>query len=181
MRLAESDPAILSAARLIRDSHHLVFFSGAGISTPSGVPDFRSPATGLWEREDPMEVASLSTFHSRPERFYTWLRPLAERISQASPTPAHTSIAELQRAGYGEGVITQNIDGLHQRRGSYPVFELHGTLHTISCPRCEKTYPAQPALSLFISSGTIPICPQCGAVLKPDIVLFEEALPWDTW
>jgi NAD-dependent deacetylase len=178
---ANSRNKIVEAVQLIHTSRRLVFFTGAGISTPSGVPDFRSAHSGLWEKDDPMVVASLTAFRKRPERFYAWLHPLAREIFRAQPNPAHYAIADLQKAGYGQSVVTQNIDGLHQRGGSPDVLELHGTMETITCLRCDLTYPSKDFIEPFIASRIMPTCPRCGAILKPDIVLFEEALPWETW
>ena len=92
--------------------------TGAGLSTPSGIPDFRSTGTGLWSRDEPMEVASLSTFRTAPERFFQWFRPLASQIFNAQPNPAHCALAELEKAGRIDSIITQNIDTLHQKAGS---------------------------------------------------------------
>jgi len=118
--------ALAMAARMLRESRHAVALTGAGISTPSGIPDFRSAASGLWTQNDPMQVASLTTFRRRPEAFFNWLRPLAEKMWAAQPNPAHTALAQLEQAGLLKAVITQNIDALHQRAGSQTVIELHG-------------------------------------------------------
>ena len=108
------------ASDLIARSTYCVAFTGAGISTPSGIPDFRSAGNGLWTQSDPMEVASMTAFRYHPEKFYDWLRPLARQIWAAQPNPAHQALAELEKFGYLRAVITQNIDGLHQRAGSSP-------------------------------------------------------------
>ncbi len=123
---------IQRAASMLRSARHVVALTGAGISTPSGIPDFRSPGTGEWAHVDPMEVVSLSTFRRRPERFYAWLRPLAVKMASAEPNPAHLALAELEKAGILHAVLTQNIDGLHQKAGSQTVFELHGSLRTLT-------------------------------------------------
>jgi NAD-dependent deacetylase len=169
------------AAALIRHARSAIVLTGAGFSTPSGIPDFRTPSKGMWEQADPMQVASLTTFHQHPERFFDWFRPLTRSICEASPNAAHQALAELERAGYIQAVITQNIDGLHQEAGSRNVLELHGSLRSLSCLECDTRRPAQPFLPAYVASGTIPICPDCGAMLKPDIVFFEEMLPQDTW
>src|SRR5215218_10371129 len=109
--------AIEDAAELIRKAKRAVVLTGAGISTPSGIPDFRSEGTGLWAREEPLEVASLTTFRTAPERFFQWFQPLANRIFNANPNPAHLALAEFERSGHLRAVITQNIDGLHQKAG----------------------------------------------------------------
>jgi NAD-dependent deacetylase len=173
--------AIESAARLIRSAGNGVVLTGAGISTPSGIPDFRSPGSGLWSRYNPMEVASLSAFRSQPEKFLAWFHPLAEKIFLALPNPAHYALAILEKTGFLHTIITQNIDGLHQRAGSKQVLEVHGTLGTLTCIGCYQTYPAEKFISSYILSNEIPHCPGCRQILKPDVILFEEQLPKQTW
>ncbi len=173
--------AVQKAAEILSSARHAVVFTGAGISTPSGIPDFRSQKTGLWERFDPMEVASISAFRLQPERFYGWLRPLLADIWKAEPNPAHLALAQLEAAGILKAIITQNIDALHQRAGSKTVLEVHGSLETMTCPRCAQTLPSiqfQPHLQ---SAEAMPRCPACQRVLKPDITLFGEMLPAKTW
>lgn len=176
------DPqAIETAARLIREARLAVVFSGAGISTPSGIPDFRGSPTSLWQSTNPMDAASLTVFMHQPERFYAWLRPLAEKMMQASPNPAHIALAEMEKAGYIKAVITQNIDHLHQLAGSQRVLELHGTCQQAHCIACQREVPADIYLPDLIEHGTVPHCAGCGGILKPNIVLFEELLPQQTW
>ncbi len=170
-----------AAASLIRSANHLVAFTGAGISTPSGVPDFRSAGSGLWNKVNPMEAASLSTFLRRPERFYAWLHPLAISIAGASPNPAHLALAKLEAAGRLKAVVTQNIDDLHQRAGSRQVIQVHGSLKTSTCLQCERQYSSEMFEKDFLEQQVLPCCPQCAAILKPDITLFEEGLPEDAW
>ncbi len=172
---------IEQAARLLRSARHAVVFSGAGISTPSGIPDFRSAGSGLWSKNDPMQVASLSAFRNRPHRFFDWLRPLAAAGFQAHPNPAHLAVADLQKAGVVKAVITQNIDGLHQRAGATGVLEVHGTMASLTCPSCRRKYAAEDYWDVLMDPGQLPHCQGCGAVVKPDVVLFEEALPVDVW
>jgi NAD-dependent deacetylase len=172
---------IRCAADILRESTRATVLTGAGISTPSGIPDFRSPESGLWERYDPFEVASLSSFRYHPEKFYNWIRPLARQILAAEPNEAHTALARLEEAGRIETVITQNIDGLHQRAGSRRVLEVHGSLDTLTCVSCYHSFPAQPFSRAFLEDGQIPRCPDCNHVLKPDVVLFGEQLPFRTW
>ncbi len=167
------------AANLLRQTERAVALTGAGISTPSGVPDFRSPGSGLWERVDPMEVATLTAFRHNPARFYEWVRPLALLILRAQPNPAHLSLARLERAGRLIGVVTQNIDDLHRKAGSVNVLELHGHLREVTCVRCYRLFPTEPLVSGWVEGGDIPRCPDCGGVLKPNAVLFEEQLPYD--
>src|SRR5512143_1014094 len=121
------------AGELLRKAEHAVVLTGAGISTPSGIPDFRSEGTGLWAHDEPLEVASLNTFRTHPERFYEWFRPLASQIFEANPNPAHWALARLEREGRLHTTMTQNIDLLHQKAGSSHIIEMHGTLATLSC------------------------------------------------
>jgi NAD-dependent deacetylase len=164
------------AAQLIRRSRHMVAFTGAGHSTPSGIPDFRSPHSGLWEKHNPMLVASIWAFRLNPKTFYDWIRPMADTLLNASPNPAHIALAELEELGYLRTVITQNIDNLHQRAGSRRVLELHGHLREATCVRCYKKVPAEPTVERTIRKGKVPHC-KCGGVLKPDVILFGEQLP----
>ncbi len=165
------------AAGLFRSARRIVALTGAGISTPSGIPDFRSEGTGLWSRDEPLEVASLSTFRTQPDRFYTWFHPLARQIFEAAPNPAHLALAALEQAGFLHVILTQNIDMLHQKAGSQQVIEMHGTLDTLSCTQCFARYSHLDFLPAFIAQRAIPYCPQCGAILKPDVILFGEQLP----
>ncbi len=173
--------AISHAARLIRQSHPTVALTGAGISTPSGIPDFRTPGSGLWTRVEPMQVASLSAFRYDPDKFYTWLKPLAAQMIAAQPNPAHAAMAELQARGYLATIITQNIDGLHTRAGAQGVLEVHGSLDTLTCTNCYRTVPASAIIDDYIERSIIPHCQVCGCVLKPDIILYEEQMPIETW
>jgi NAD-dependent deacetylase len=166
--------AIARAADILREAHGIVALTGAGISRPSGIPDFRS-AGGLWTHDDPMAVASLAGFRADPRRFYSWVQPLIDTIELAVPNPAHLALAQLERAGRLSAVITQNIDGLHQRAGSRMVYELHGHIRSATCLDCEHQAPAQP-LIVQVRQGTIPRC-GCGGLFKPDVVLFDELLP----
>jgi NAD-dependent deacetylase len=178
---ASIDFGIRCATEIIRGSKKGVVLSGAGISTQSGIPDFRSSNSGLWEQINPMEVASLLAFRYHPENFFNWMRPLAFKINQAQPNPAHIGLARLQEAGYIQTVVTQNIDGLHQRAGSKDVIPVHGSLETLSCISCYHQFPSGEFIEPYLSGGEIPHCPICGKVLKPDIVLFGEQLPIRTW
>jgi NAD-dependent deacetylase len=169
------------AAELFRKAKRTVVLTGAGISTPSGIPDFRSEGSGLWSRDEPMEIASLSTFRTTPERFFNWFRPLAHQIFDAQPNPAHEALVEFEWAGYQNIIITQNIDGLHQKAGSKHVVEMHGTVHTLSCTQCYKQFSSEEYLQPLIEVGTIPLCPNCNGMLKPDVILFGEQLPQSAW
>ncbi|MCL4396067.1 MAG: NAD-dependent deacylase [Chloroflexi bacterium] len=165
------------AAKLILDARHVVALTGAGISTPSGIPDFRSPGSGLWESSDELSVASLSSFVERPASFYDWVRPLAKQIMCAEPNAAHRALAELETMGRLQTVITQNFDELQQRAGSTHVLEVHGHMRKATCIRCYHMAPGFPLMSKFVEDGIIPTCEVCGGVMKPNVVLFGEMLP----
>ena len=173
--------AIRCASDIIRSSRKGVVLSGAGISTPSGIPDFRSPGSGLWEQYNPMEVASQLSFRYNPEQFLSWMRPLAAKMSYANPNLAHIGLARLEQAGYIQSIITQNIDGLHQRAGSKRVIEIHGSLQTLTCIGCFFHVPSESYIQSYVEQGIIPRCSQCGNVLKPDLVLFGEQMPAKAW
>jgi NAD-dependent deacetylase len=164
------------AAELIRHSRYMVAFTGAGHSTASGIPDFRSPGSGLWEKNNPMLVASIWAFRLNPKTFYDWIRPMAEILFNAAPNPAHMALAELEAMGYLRVVITQNIDNLQQRAGSRRVLELHGHMREATCIRCYKVVPIDPVLAQTLLDGKVPRC-ECGGVLKPNVILFGEQLP----
>ena len=166
-----------AATQLACRARYLVALTGAGISTHSGIPDFRSPRSGLWAQADPANVASLDGFRRHPERFYTWIRPLASAILDATPNAAHLALARMEQTGHLKSVITQNIDMLHERAGSCMVYELHGHLRALTCIHCFAEFPAGPHIDAFITSGLIPHCARCGHVLKPNVILFGEQLP----
>jgi len=128
-----------------------------------------------------MEVASLSSFRYKPERFFEWLRPLASHMLNAQPNASHLALAQLEKQGFLKTVITQNIDGLHQRAGSANVLEVHGTLNTLTCIGCYQQQSTDDFIDAYIDHGEIPRCPECQQILKPDVVLFEEQLPAKTW
>jgi NAD-dependent deacetylase len=172
--------AIQQAAELLLHSASTVALTGAGISTPSGIPDFRSARTGLWNQADPMEVASLLSFYQHPETFYRWISPLLSRMVDARPNGAHRVLANMERHGLLDLVVTQNIDSLHQAAGSRQVCELHGHIRTITCLRCDDRSPADPHLRLVVDGGLPPPCARCGGLLKPDVILYGEALPHET-
>lgn len=179
--LLASSQAIEDAAELVRKAKRAVVLTGAGISTPSGIPDFRSEGTGLWSREEPLEVASLTTFRTASERFFEWFRPLAGQIFYAKPNAAHAALAQLEEAGHVKTIITQNIDALHQKAGSTCVVETHGTMKTLTCTSCYQTFEADLYLKTYIEEGKTPICSNCNGTLKPDVILFGEQLPHAAW
>jgi NAD-dependent deacetylase len=159
-------------AALIRSAGPVVVLTGAGVSVPSGIPDFRTPVTGLWANVDPMEVAHISVWRRDPERFWSFYGQRFAVLDGKVPNGAHRAIAELERRGLVSGVITQNIDGLHALAGSPDPIEVHGSIRTASCLACGATY----SLDETRARGEVPLC-DCGAVLKPDVVLFGELLP----
>ncbi len=173
---ASTADRIRDAADILRRSRHTVALTGAGISTPSGIPDFRSPRSGLWENVDVYEVASIEGFRRRPESYYQWLRPLARLIREARPNPAHFALANMENRGRLRAVITQNIDGLHQAAGSRDVLELHGSHRELVCMDCGHVALSAGYLDRFLETGEVPRC-DCGGVLKTGTVLFGESLP----
>jgi NAD-dependent deacetylase len=174
--MPDLDELIARSAQLLREASYAVAMTGAGISTPSGIPDFRSPDSGLWTKVDPFAVASLFAFRLHPQDFYDWIRPLARLIVEAQPNPAHQALARLEAAGLIKAVITQNIDGLHQRAGSQRVHEVHGHVREATCVRCYRVVPADSLMEKFIEEGQVPRC-TCGGLLKPNAILFGEQLP----
>jgi NAD-dependent deacetylase len=170
---------IQRAASAVRSSRYAVALTGAGISTPSGIPDFRSAESGLWERANPFEVATFSGFTRNPAAFYDWLRPLARDVLQAQPNPAHCALAQLEEMGWLKALITQNIDMLHTRAGSQTVYEVHGHIREVVCALCGEAYNARPYIEALLGDEAVvvPLCPVCGGPLKPAVVLFGEALP----
>ncbi len=175
------DVLIDKARCLLHESHHAVALTGAGISTPSGIPDFRSANSGLWDKVDPMEVASLDSFQERPNLFYDWIHPLAHLILAAHPNAAHLALAQMESHGPLKCVITQNIDMLHSKAGSAVVHEVHGHLRQATCLHCGRVYNAEKFLTQFIATRQLPLCPHCNGVLKPNVVLFGEMLPAHTF
>jgi NAD-dependent deacetylase len=167
---------IQQATQLIRQARNIVAMTGAGISTPSGIPDFRSPDSGLWDTTDPLTVASIFAFRQHPENFYNWIHPLAGKLLDAQPNMAHYALAELEKTGKLRAVITQNFDGLHRKAGSKTIFELHGNLKEATCIQCYRVKEATRIFERFVADGQVPTC-ECGGVLKPNVILFGEQLP----
>jgi NAD-dependent deacetylase len=165
-------------ARLLRDSRSTVALTGAGISVPSGIPDFRSPGTGIWEKVDPMEVATIDAFRRDPARFWSFYRPRFEALGDKQPNPAHEALVELESRGLLDAVVTQNVDRLHRKAGSRRVIEVHGSIDTSSCVSCGATWRLEEVDALFDGEG-VALCTGCGGFVKPDVVLFGELLPED--
>jgi NAD-dependent deacetylase len=165
-------------ARLIRELQPCVALTGAGISTESGIPDFRSPG-GLWAEFDPLEYGSIEAFRADPAKVWRFYAPRFSLLDDAEPNAAHLALAELEQRGLLDAVITQNIDRLHERAGSKNVLEVHGSIRTSSCPGCGASYSLEEVLAL-LGRFDVPLCADCGGVLKPDVVFFGELLPADT-
>src|SRR6478735_3205798 len=166
-------------ASLIREAGSVVALTGAGISVPSGIPDFRSPGTGLWEKVDPMEVAHIDVFRRDPERFWHFYGDRFTTLRDKRPNGAHHALVELERRGLLDAVITQNIDGLHEAAGTHDLIEVHGSISHASCLVCERRYDLEETRGRLADDPVgVPRC-DCGHPLKPDVVLFGEFLPMD--
>jgi NAD-dependent deacetylase len=172
---ARDGAAAPQLAEMIRESRCTVALTGAGISVPSGIPDFRTPGTGIWENVDPMEVAHIDAFRRDPERFWKFYRPRFETLEEKKPNPAHAALAELEARGLLDAVVTQNIDRLHRKAGSRRLIEVHGSIDTSSCTDCEQSYPLEQVEGLFTNG--VAHCASCSGLVKPDVVLFGEFLP----
>lgn len=167
---------IAELAAALQRSTHAVVLTGAGASTESGLPDFRSKE-GLWRDVDPMRLTSMTALRESPVEFYQFYRQRLARLWGAKPNAVHLALAAMQRAGVITQLITQNIDGLHQAAGSPSVIEVHGSLREAVCLQCGHHFPSR-MLDVEVSSRSdLPRCPECGGLLKPGVVLFEEALP----
>ncbi len=163
---------IREAAKILAARKNAVALTGAGVSVESGIPAFRG-AQGLWERYDPAEYATIGSFLRDPEKVWTMLSEMIDILANAVPNAAHRGLAELERLGFIRSVITQNVDGLHQAAGSRKVIEFHGNAEALVCIGCWKRYPSREK----IREGIPPRC-GCGQILKPDLVLFGEPIPW---
>jgi len=164
-------------AGLIRGARSVVALTGAGISVPSGIPDFRSPGSGLWENVDPMEVAHIDAWRADPERFWHFYGDRFTTLREKEPNGAHRALVALEEQGRLDAVITQNIDMLHHRAGTKELVEVHGTIEHSSCLTCGAQYPLDDVRArLAASAVSVPAC-DCGEPLKPDVVLFGEFLP----
>jgi NAD-dependent deacetylase len=163
-------------ASLVREADSVVALTGAGISVPSGIPDFRSPGTGLWEKVDPMEVAHIDAFHRDTARFWEYYRPRFQQLGSKRPNAAHAVLAQLESRGLLDAVVTQNIDRLHHKAGSQRVIEVHGSIESATCTTCGTTYGRERVPALFDERG-VATCTGCMGKVKPDVVLFGEFLP----
>jgi len=171
------DPGVsaVALAALIRERQPCVVLTGAGISTESGIPDFRS-ARGIWANVDPFEVASIQAFRRDPERVWRFYRERIQLLREAEPNAGHYALAELERRRLVRAVVTQNIDTLHSRAGSEDVIEVHGSIRSAQCLDCLWTEPADAVLEQ-LEGRAVPLCPHCGGPLKPGVVMFGELLP----
>jgi len=174
---ASTDDGAYRLAELLRKSERAVVLTGAGVSVPSGIPDFRSPGTGLWANVDPMEVATIDAFRHDPDRFWRFYGDRFASLYDREPNPAHHAIAELERRGLVRGVITQNVDRLHRRAGSRRLVEIHGSIEWSICLRCRGRIGLERVLELLQEGDGPPTCESCLEPLKPDVVLFGEILP----
>jgi NAD-dependent deacetylase len=179
--LTKQSTAQFGAARqaeLVRGAASVVALTGAGISVPSGIPDFRSPGSGLWERVDPMKVAHIDAFRSDPVRFWSFYGQRFATLADKEPNGAHRALVTIEERGMLDAVITQNIDMLHRRAGTRELIEVHGSIATCTCLRCGGNIPLAEASALLRADAEgVPRCAECGEPLKPDVVLFGELLP----
>jgi NAD-dependent deacetylase len=167
-------------AELIESAERAVVLTGAGISVPSGIPDFRSPGTGLWEKVNPMEVAHIDAFTRDPDRFWSFYSDRFASLNDKRPNAAHEAVAELERSGLIRGVITQNVDRLHRVAGSQNLIEVHGSIEWSVCLECGGKVPLERVVEQLAQAEgpfTAPECQACLSPLKPDVVLFGEMLP----
>jgi NAD-dependent deacetylase len=164
--------SVARLAELLERRRPCVVLTGAGISTESGIPDFRS-AGGVWERYDPAEVATIDAFRRDPARVWEFYALRLDALARPEPNDGHRALAELEERGWIRAVVTQNVDGLHQRAGSRNVVEVHGSLREAECIQCGVRVPMEDA----VASLPLPPCPECGEILKPGVVMFGELLP----
>lgn len=172
VRTGRDSEALAEAARALRGASFAAALTGAGISVESGIPDFRSPG-GLWSVFDPAEYATLSTFRRNPEKAWRLYRALGRTLAGRRPNPAHEALAALEAAGLLKLVVTQNIDGLHQAAGSRQVVEIHGDHRHLQCLGCGLL---EAVAAVHLDGDAVPLCPHCSSPLKPNVVLFEEAV-----
>lgn len=166
-------------APLFRESREVVVLTGAGISTESGLSDFRSTG-GMWREVNPFQTASIDAWKANPRQFFEFYRQRLIRLGCAEPNAGHRALADLEKEGYISSLITQNVDGLHQKAGSERVIEVHGNLREAECLACGQVFDSRVLLEESAPDG-IPVCRGCGSTLKPRVVLFGEALPQDAW
>jgi NAD-dependent deacetylase len=164
-------------ADLMTASERAVVLTGAGVSVPSGIPDFRTPGTGLWENVDPMEVAHIDAWRRDPDRFWSFYGQRFASLVDRQPNDAHRAIAELERRGLVRAVVTQNIDRLHRLAGTERLIEVHGSIDRSVCMQCGGKVSIDRVVELLGANDGAPLCESCLLPLKPDVVLFGELLP----
>ena len=164
-------------AELLVSSTSAVVLTGAGVSVPSGIPDFRTPGTGLWENVNPMEVAHIDAFRKSPDQFWQFYSERFVMLHEKRPNGAHRALAELEARGLIRGVVTQNVDRLHRAAGSENVIEVHGSIEHSVCPECNGRFELEKVMDMLSHTAGAPECPACISPLKPDVVLFGEMLP----
>jgi len=170
-------PAIAHLAELVRGASSVVALTGAGISVPSGIPDFRTPGTGLWEKVDPMEVAHIDAFRGDPVRFWSFYGQRFATLGGKLPNGAHHALVAMEQHGLLDAVITQNIDMLHRKAGTRELIEVHGSIASCSCLSCRASVAlGEVRARLGCAADGVPRCEDCGQPLKPDVVLFGEML-----
>ena len=167
-----SEDLIRKTAQTFKQAKKVVAFTGAGISVESGIPDFRGPS-GLWEKYDPAEYATIEAFHANPKKVWNMLKEMALLIEKSRPNPAHRALARLEEMGILRSVITQNIDYLHQEAGSKRVIEFHGSSKDLVCVLCGQYYDRR-----RVKFKVLPPRCSCSGVLKPNFVFFGEPIPW---
>lgn len=176
-RSGNMEKAIAQAAEMVRSARHVIALTGAGISTESGIPDFRS-AGGLWQKYDPAEYASIHSFQSNPGKVWKMLFDMIDLTRKARPNPGHRALAELEEMGFLKCVVTQNIDNLHQAAGSVNVIEYHGNVSRLECIHCGAEYGESDFdIDEIAEKRVPPLCAGCRGVLKPGVIFFGEMIP----
>jgi NAD-dependent deacetylase len=174
--MEDLEKKISDFANLIIESNNIVALTGAGMSTESGIADFRSPGTGLWTKVDPNEFASIHSYISNTDKNLNFMLEMGITIFRAKPNKGHKSLTKLQKLGKLIGVLTQNIDGLHQKAHTKNIVEFHGTVNEAKCLRCKKIYPITTMINQFLKERVSPYCEACNGLLKPNAIFFGEPL-----
>lgn len=178
--MKDLDDKIQQIAQLIINSKKIISLTGAGMSTESGIADFRSPGTGLWEKVNPDKFASIHSYVSDTSKNLKFMLEMGINIFKSKPNKGHKALTKLQKLGKLNGVLTQNIDGLHKRARTKNVVELHGTAHEAICLRCHKVYPITKMINQVVKSNRTPSCEECNGLLKPNAIFFGEPLNSET-
>ena len=172
--MTELEDLAVEFLEIVKSAKKAYVLTGAGVSTPSGIPDFRGK-DGIYKKMPP-DIFDIERFYKDPKRYYTFHKERISLMKKAEPNPVHLAIARLEELGMIDAVITQNIDGLHRKAGSSKVIELHGTVNEYVCTRCGRIYPAE-EIDAILESVDVPKCEECGGLIKPNVVFFGEALP----